>query len=102
MELSSLARIAIDDVGAGYAGLRHLVDLGPDLLKLDMSLTRDIHLDPARRALAGAMVRFAGEIGCKLVAEGVECEEERSVLASLGVDYGQGYLFGRPELAPAL
>lgn len=97
--LSIYARIAIDDVGAGYAGLRHLVDLGPDLLKLDMSLTRDVHRDPARRALAGAMVRFAADIGCKLVAEGVECAEEHAVLADLGVDYGQGYLFGRPALA---
>lgn len=90
------ARIAIDDVGAGYAGMRHLVDLGPDLLKLDMSLTRDIHRDPARRALVGAMVSFAAEIGAKLIAEGVECSEEVAVLARLGVDYGQGYYFGRP------
>lgn len=97
--LSRHARIAIDDVGAGYAGLRHLVDLGPDLLKLDMSLTRDIHRDPARRALAGAMVRFAVEIGCKLVAEGIECIEEQHTLTALGIDYGQGYHFGKP--APA-
>ena len=97
--LSSHARIAIDDVGAGYAGLRHLVDLGPDLLKLDMSLTRDIHRDPARRALVGAMVHFASEIGAKLVGEGVECAEEEAVLVDLGVDYGQGYFFGKPALA---
>ena len=94
--LSPYARIAIDDVGAGYAGLRHLVDLEPELLKLDMSLTRDVHRDPARRALAGAMVRFADDIGCKLVAEGIECAEEHQALADLGVIYGQGYLFGRP------
>lgn len=98
--LSPHARIAIDDVG--YAGLRHLVDLGPELLKLDMSLTRDVHRDPARRALAGAMVRFAADIGSKLVAEGIECAEEQAVLADLGVDYGQGYYFGRPVPAPAL
>ena len=95
-QLSVHARIAIDDVGAGYAGLRHLVDLGPDLLKLDMSLTRDVHRDPARRALAGAMVSFAREIDARLVAEGVECAEEQAVLADLGVDYGQGYFFGKP------
>lgn len=94
--LSRNARIAIDDVGAGYAGLRHLVDLGPDLLKLDMSLTRDVHRDAARRALTSAMVGFAGEIGAKLVAEGIECAEEQAVLVDLGVDYGQGYLFGKP------
>lgn len=94
--LSAHARIAIDDVGAGYSGLRHLVDLGPDLLKLDMSLTRDVHRDPARRALAGAMVGFASEIGAKLIAEGIETAEEQAVLADLGVDFGQGYLFGKP------
>ncbi len=99
--LSAHARIAIDDVGAGYAGLRHLVDLGPDLLKLDMSLTRDVHLDAARRALAGALVRFAADMGSKVIAEGIECAEEKAVLADLGVDYGQGYFFGRPAPAQA-
>ncbi|NQX93777.1 MAG: EAL domain-containing protein [Erythrobacter sp.] len=94
--VAPFARIAIDDVGAGYAGLRHLVDLEPDLLKLDMSLTRDIHKDVARQALTTAMVQFASEIGAKLVAEGVECAEERDQLAKLGVDYGQGYFFARP------
>ncbi len=94
--LSPYARIAIDDVGAGYSGLRHLVDLRPDLLKLDMSLTRDIHKDLARQALTTAMVHFAVEMGAKLVAEGIECDEERDVLRDLGVDYGQGYLFARP------
>lgn len=94
--LSPFAKIAIDDVGAGYSGLRHLVELKPGLLKLDMSLTRDIHKDVARQALATAMVHFAKDINAKLVAEGIECEEERAVLAELGVDYGQGYFFARP------
>lgn len=94
--LAPHARIAIDDVGAGYSGLRHLVDLAPDLLKLDMSLTRDIHKDLARQALTTAMVHYSSEIGAKLVAEGIECEEERALLAKLGVDYGQGYFFARP------
>jgi EAL domain-containing protein (putative c-di-GMP-specific phosphodiesterase class I) len=90
------ARIAIDDVGAGYAGLRHLVDLRPDILKLDMSLTRDIANDPARRALAHALVHFAAEMGCTIVAEGVETESERATLALLRVPLAQGYLFNRP------
>ncbi len=90
------ARIAIDDVGAGYAGLRHIVDLAPDILKLDMGLTRNVHTDPARRALVGAMVGFAGEIGAKLVAEGIECREERDLLAALGVTYGQGWFYQKP------
>ena len=90
------ARIAIDDVGAGYAGLRHLVDLQPDILKLDMSLTRDIERDPARKALAHALVHFAREIGCSIIAEGVETEAERRTLAELRVQFAQGYLFSRP------
>ncbi|WP_423142305.1 sensor domain-containing phosphodiesterase [Parablastomonas sp. CN1-191] len=94
--IAGRARIAIDDVGAGYAGLRHLVELSPHLLKLDISLVRDIHKDVARRALTGAMVRFAAAIGSKLIAEGIECAEEAEVLAELGVDYGQGYHFARP------
>ena len=94
--ISKHARIAIDDVGSGYAGLRHLVDLSPDLLKLDMELTRDIHQDIARCALVGAMVRFAEAIGSKLIAEGIEHEEEAAVLKRLGVEYGQGYYYAKP------
>ena len=94
--LRAHARIAIDDVGTGYAGLRHVIDLKPDILKLDMAITRDIHADPARRAITAAMVQFAREIGCKLVAEGIESQAELDVLRELGVDCGQGYLFARP------
>ncbi|MES2699400.1 MAG: EAL domain-containing protein [Pseudomonadota bacterium] len=89
-------RIAIDDVGTGYSGLRHIVDLKPDMLKMDMALTREIHKDPARRALTGALVQLSRDIGCKLVAEGIETIEERAAMASLGVDFGQGYFFARP------
>ena len=95
-EIRKFARIAIDDVGAGYAGLRHVVDLQPDILKMDMILTRNVQDDPARRAITSAMVHFARDIGCKLVAEGIETEAERDTMAQLGVDYGQGYLFARP------
>ncbi|KLE31211.1 hypothetical protein AAW01_12785 [Aurantiacibacter gangjinensis] len=94
--LKPFARIAIDDVGTGYAGLRHLIELKPDILKMDMTLTRDVHKDPARRAITAAMVQFSGDIGCKLVAEGIETVEEREMMRELGVDYGQGYLFARP------
>ena len=90
------ARIAIDDVGAGYSGLRHIVDLAPDILKLDMSLTRDVHRDPARRALTGAMVGFAAEIGASLVAEGIECAQEATTLHRLGVTHGQGWHYAKP------
>lgn len=94
--LKSYARIAIDDVGTGYSGLRHLIELQPDILKMDMVLTRHCDTDPARRAIAAAMVQFAGDIDARLVAEGVETAEERRVMHDLGVDYGQGYYFARP------
>ncbi|MCW3846219.1 EAL domain-containing protein [Sphingomonas sp. LB-2] len=94
--LRPYARIAIDDFGAGYSSLRHILALQPDILKLDMSLVRDIDRDSAKRALAGAMVGFAERVGARLVAEGIERTEERDVLRDLGVSYGQGYLFSRP------
>ncbi|MBV8686493.1 MAG: EAL domain-containing protein [Alphaproteobacteria bacterium] len=89
------ARIAVDDVGAGYASLQHIIRLAPDILKLDIGLTRSLHRDPAKRALALALVSFADQIGSTIVAEGIEREEERKVLAGLGVRYGQGWLFSR-------
>ena len=89
------ARIAIDDVGAGYAGLRHIITLRPDILKLDISLTRDIDRDPAKRALAMAMASFAEHIGSVIVAEGIERPEERRTLLELGIVFGQGWLFSR-------
>lgn len=93
--LKTRCRIAVDDVGAGYSGLRHILDLGPDILKLDMSLTRDVDRDPARRALIGAMVRFAEGLGAALVAEGIERDGELQALRDLGVGAGQGWLFSR-------
>lgn len=94
--IKPFARIAVDDVGTGYAGLRHILDLSPDILKLDMSLTRGIAKDPARRAMTSAMVQLAQEIGCMLVAEGIEEMEDAAMMAQLGVDCGQGYYFSRP------
>ena len=90
------ARLAIDDVGAGYAGLQQILRLRPDVLKLDMSLVRDIDTDPARRSLVAAMVHFAAETGAQLTGEGIETPGERLALRALGVTYGQGYLLGRP------
>lgn len=92
-------RLAIDDAGAGYSSFRHILDLQPEIIKLDMSLVRDIHLDPSRRALASALIHFTAEIGCELVAEGVETESELLALESLGVKIVQGFLTGRPEPA---
>ncbi len=89
-------KLAIDDAGAGYAGLQHIVHLQPDIIKIDMSLTRDIDSDQARRALASALVFFARETGCVIVAEGVETQNEMETLKMLGIHRGQGYLLGRP------
>jgi EAL domain-containing protein (putative c-di-GMP-specific phosphodiesterase class I) len=97
--LSSLrghVRIAVDDAGAGYAGLQHILEIGPDIVKLDISLVRGVNADPARRALIASMVSFAAETHCTLLAEGIETDEERATLRALGVELGQGYLLGRP------
>jgi EAL domain-containing protein (putative c-di-GMP-specific phosphodiesterase class I) len=95
-------RVAVDDAGAGYSGLQHIVQLGPDIIKMDMSLTRAVDTDPARRALASAMVFYAREMGGQVVAEGIETATELSTLKLLGVDRGQGYLLGKPGTIAAL
>jgi EAL domain-containing protein (putative c-di-GMP-specific phosphodiesterase class I) len=69
----------------------------PDIIKVDISLVRDIHLNKMRRAMVGALAEFGRQAGPLVVAEGVEVEEGRSVLISLGVTAAQGYLFGRPQ-----
>lgn len=89
-------RIAVDDAGAGYASFRHILNLAPDIIKLDMSLTRNIENDRSRRALAAALIRFAEETGSKIVAEGVETASELRMLRQLGDVKAQGYLLGRP------
>jgi EAL domain-containing protein (putative c-di-GMP-specific phosphodiesterase class I) len=96
------ARFAVDDVGAGYSGMRHILDLHPDIIKLDMSLVRDIDKDPARRALALALVAFASGMDSQIVAEGVETVGELAVLRELGVPRAQGYYLGRPMPLMAL
>lgn len=92
-------RIAVDDLGAGYAGLTCVADLAPDIVKVDMSLVRAIDRDPTRRRLVRAIVELSVELGIRTVAEGVETVEERDVLAGMGCELMQGYLFARP--APA-
>jgi EAL domain-containing protein (putative c-di-GMP-specific phosphodiesterase class I) len=89
-------RLAIDDAGAGYSSLRHILQLRPDLIKLDMSLTRNICIDPARKALAAAMVNFARDTGSQIIAEGVETASEFATLRALGAEKAQGYFLGRP------
>ncbi|MGA2836258.1 MAG: EAL domain-containing protein [Acidimicrobiales bacterium] len=92
-------KLFIDDAGAGYAGLAHILALDPDVVKLDISLVRSVDRDPARQALVTGMKYFTGHAGMTLLAEGIETRAEAETLRELGVDLGQGYLFGRP--APA-
>ena len=90
-------QIVVDDAGAGFASLSHILQLRPDTIKLDIALVRGINHDPVRRALTRSLVGFAREIGAALLAEGVETPGERDTLHELGVAYGQGYLWGRPD-----
>ncbi len=89
-------RLASDDTGAGYAGFRHLLGLSPDIIKLDISLARDIDQDPVRRALAGALVAFAHDVDAQVIAEGVETNGELETLEALHVPWLQGFHLGRP------
>lgn len=90
------ARLAIDDAGAGYASMRHVLDLKADIIKLDVSLTRDIDTDSNRRALAKGLIAFAREVGSGITAEGVETEDELATLRAVGVDKVQGFFLARP------
>lgn len=89
-------RLAIDDAGAGYASLRHMIALAPDIIKLDVALTRNIDDDPRRRAMARALISFAAELGTAIVAEGIETQAEFDTLRQLGVRTASGYLLARP------
>jgi EAL domain-containing protein (putative c-di-GMP-specific phosphodiesterase class I) len=89
-------RIAIDDLGAGYAALSYFASLQPDLIKVDMSLIRGIDADPVRQRIVLALVALANAFGMEVVAEGVETPEERDTSARLGCHYVQGYALARP------
>ncbi len=92
-------RLAVDDAGAGVANFGHIIDLGPDFVKLDQSLIRRVNAHLGRQALIVGMRYFSRASGCRLVAEGVETEGEAKTLSGLGVEFGQGNWFGRPEPA---
>jgi EAL domain-containing protein (putative c-di-GMP-specific phosphodiesterase class I)/ActR/RegA family two-component response regulator len=89
-------RIAIDDLGAGYAGLTSFATLEPEFVKLDMSLVRDVHRNQTKEKLIRSMASVCKELGMMVVAEGVETHEERDLLVALGCDYLQGYLLAKP------
>jgi diguanylate cyclase (GGDEF)-like protein len=95
------ALIAIDDLGVGFSTLDRMLWLEPEIIKLDISVVRDLDLKPGHVAMIRALVDYAVATGAQLCAEGVETSEERRVLRDAGVDLAQGYLFGRPEAASA-
>ncbi|HEY4944884.1 MAG TPA: PAS domain S-box protein [Candidatus Limnocylindrales bacterium] len=95
--LGPTVRLAVDDAGAGYASFRHILELAPSFVKLDIGLIRGINTDPARQALLAGMAYFAVKRRIRLVAEGIETSEELRTLRSLAIPYGQGYLLGRPQ-----
>ena len=91
-------RIAVDDAGAGFASIRHILQLAPDLIELDRDVIARIDTDPARQALGTAMAGFAAGVGASLVAEGIETAGELSMVTALGMHAGQGYFLGRPSV----
>jgi len=89
-------RTAIDDFGAGHSGLNRVIELHPDLIKLDIALIRGIDADAYRRAMVASVAAFCREAGVTLIAEGIETPEEHRTLRDMGVVLQQGYLFARP------
>jgi EAL domain-containing protein (putative c-di-GMP-specific phosphodiesterase class I)/CheY-like chemotaxis protein len=89
-------RVSVDDAGAGFASLRHILMLSPDFVKLDRTWVQGIDRDPSRQALVAGLVRFADQTSCQLVAEGIEQEPEKATLQELDVALGQGFLLGAP------
>ncbi|MEW5992521.1 MAG: EAL domain-containing protein [Chloroflexota bacterium] len=100
--LGPTVRLAVDDAGAGFASLRHILELGPDYVKLDRAIVRRVDRDPARQALVAGLVDFATRTGATLIAEGVETEAEVRQVERLGVPLAQGYRLGRPGLAASV
>ena len=89
-------RIAIDDLGAGYAGLTSFAQLEPEFVKLDMTLIRDVHANRIKQQIIHSMVTLAKEMGILVVAEGIESAAERDAVVELGCDLLQGFYFARP------
>lgn len=88
--------LAVDDLGAGYAGLQSFIQLHPEVVKIDMSLVRDIDKDPERRSIVGTIIEMFAAMNVRCVVEGVETKDEAQTLARLGADLMQGYAFGKP------
>jgi EAL domain-containing protein (putative c-di-GMP-specific phosphodiesterase class I) len=95
-ELGPRVRLAVDDAGAGFASLRHIIELRPSFVKLDRQVIAGIDGDEARQAMVAGLSHFAHNTGCWLIAEGVETAAELNTLRQLEVRYVQGYLLGPP------
>jgi EAL domain-containing protein (putative c-di-GMP-specific phosphodiesterase class I) len=89
-------RLSVDDAGAGFSSLCHILKLAPDFIKLDRDLVAGVDIDPVRRALTSSLVSFAADTGAQVVAEGVETGDELEAVRRLGARYAQGYHLGRP------
>ncbi|MCW2573263.1 MAG: hypothetical protein JWO88_3321 [Frankiales bacterium] len=89
-------RLAVDDTGAGFASLNHVLQLRPDIIKIDRSLVSNVTSDPARRSIITSLVLLALDLGATVTAEGVETPSELETLATMGADHVQGYLLARP------
>jgi EAL domain-containing protein (putative c-di-GMP-specific phosphodiesterase class I) len=93
-------RIALDDLGAGYAGLTSFAHLEPDIVKIDRSLVENIGSDRTKQKLLGSLTQLCGQLDMRVICEGIETREERDTLLGLDCDLLQGYLFARPERLP--
>jgi hypothetical protein len=91
-------RVAVDDIGAGYSGLQSFTDLQPEFVKIDMALVRNVHQSALKQRTIAALCSLCHEIGCAVVGEGVETQDERATLVNLGCDLIQGYLIARPSV----
>jgi EAL domain-containing protein (putative c-di-GMP-specific phosphodiesterase class I)/GGDEF domain-containing protein/CBS domain-containing protein len=88
--------VAVDDAGSGFSSLQSIAELRPDFIKIDISLVQGIHQNSLKRTLMETMISFSEKIGCAIIAEGIEEEDELNTLAAIGVHHGQGYLIGKP------
>jgi EAL domain-containing protein (putative c-di-GMP-specific phosphodiesterase class I) len=95
-------RLAVDDAGAGFASFRHVLELSPEIIKLDTHLTRGVSEDHSREALIKSLVSFAADVGATLIAEGIESRADLITLRNARVPFGQGYLFAHPGPAPSI
>jgi EAL domain-containing protein (putative c-di-GMP-specific phosphodiesterase class I) len=99
--LGPRTRLAVDDAGAGFASLRHILELQPAFVKLDRWLVAGLESDEARQAMIAGLRHFSRKVGCQLIAEGIETDREIAVLRSLDISLGQGYALGRPRAVDA-